>query len=370
MTIGISVKRQLKAQRDKLSGILRYAADKPDWNVVILEQGKSTPDHLDALIMLYTLASKFPQRKPTVFIDHPNSAIGRSPNILIDNHAIGVAAAKLFLQRGIPNLAAVRYTNPSETHHINARIEAFCATATAAGITADIYTPSSIAENDFLCASTAFRRWLRELPKPCGIFCYFDQQTRDVLDSCRMEHLSIPHQVALIGVDNDIDLCETTIPSLSSIQPDFEAGGYLAAKTLADLLAHRKVCKRQTYGILRVVERDSTRPLNAGGRIVSKALQLIKSSDGKLTVAGIARELNVSTSLLKIRFKEIVGHSPKEEIDLSRLAKIKNRLRDPSLSVAEIAELCHFAHPENLHLFFHRHTGLTPGEWRRQGVRS
>ena len=84
-------------------------------------------------------------------------------------------------------------------------------------------------------------------------------------------------------------------------------------------------------------------------------------------VAGLARQLNVSTALLNLRFNEILGHGPKEEIDRLRLAKVKSLLRDPSVSVAEISALCHFTFPEELHRFFRRRTGLTPTQWRTRG---
>lgn len=369
-TVGVSVIRSIKAQRDKLSGVLRYAAAKPNWNVVILEGDQASAVRLDARIVLTSRALPTLQGDddtPAVFVDIVLAANRRRPCVFIDNRAIGQAAAELFLRRGLVNLAAVRYTAGNDLIHANQRIDGFSETAAKAGVRVSVYTPASADETAFLCNSAPFRRWLRDLPKPCGIFGYFDRQTRDILDSCRLARLSIPDQVVLLGVDNETEVCEVTRPTLSSIQPDFEAAGHLAANVLDNLFSHRKVRESYSYGILRLIERESTRPMNAGGRIVSAAMRLMEAADTPPTVAGLARQLHVSTALLNRQFNAILGYGPKEELDRRRLEKVKDLLRDPSRSVAEIADLCRFVHHGDLHRFFRRRTGLTPTQWRERG---
>lgn len=368
LSIGVTVRRSAKAQRDKLSGVLRYAAGKPQWNIVILDGTTTDTISFNARIVLTgtTIAGCQGESIPTVTVDQRCTGNQQTPSVFIDNHAIGRTAADLFIRRGLANMAAVRYVGAGALHSIP-RVDEFSTVAAKAGIPVSIYTPASETENQFLCGSEAFRKWLLDLPKPCGIFGYYDRQARDILDSCRLARISIPDQVFILGVDNETDVCEVTRPTLSSIQPDFEAAGYQAAKVLDQMLSHRKVKPTYSYGILRVVERESTRPMNVGGRIVSAAMKLIQADGKPPTVAGLARQLNVSTALLNLRFNEILGHGPKEEIDRQRLAKIKSLLRDPSRSVAEISGLCHFTFPEELHHFFRRRTGLTPTQWRERG---
>lgn len=368
LKIGIQVLRDVKAARDKLSGVLRYAAAKPKWNIVILNGGEAGPVQLDARIVLTSriLENTKDLGIPTVTVDLPRIGNRQQPSVFINNHALGNEAAALFIHRGLTNLATVRYTVDDESTHSAQRVEAFSAAAAKAGIPVSIYTPKSETESQFLYYSGEFRKWLLDLPKPCGIFGFYDRQARDILDSCRLARISIPDQVFILGVDNETDVCEVTRPTLSSIQPDFEAAGYQAAKVLDQMLSHRKVKPAYSYGILQVVERESTRPMNAGGRIVSAAMKLIQADGKPPAVAELARQLNVSTALLNLRFNEILGHGPKEEIDRQRLAKVKTLLRDPSISVAEISALCHFTFPEELHRFFRRRTGLTPTQWRKR----
>ena len=369
LAIGVFVNKSVKAQRDKLSGVLRYAAENPRWNVVIHRENESTAANLDAWIILSTrgLDNLKNINVPIVTVDMFRKSGQRHPDVFIDNHEIGRMAADLFIRRGLTNLATVRSTLGTNVIHSTQRIEGFSAAAAKARIPVSIYTPASETENKFFCVSESFRKWLLDLPKPCGIFGYCDTEARDILDCCRLARISIPDQVFILGVDNETDVCEVTRPTLSSIQPDFEAAGYQAAKVLDQMLSHRKVKSNYSYGILQVVERESTRPMNAGGRIVSAAMKLIQADGKPPTVAGLARRLNVSTALLNLRFNEILGHGPKEEIDRQRLAKVKSLLRDPSLSVSEISGLCHFTFPEELHRFFRRRTGLTPTQWRTRG---
>ena len=66
---------------------------------------------------------------------------------------------------------------------------------------------------------------------------YNDSRAQTVIDACRMAHLKIPGQIQVIGVDNEVEICENTFPTLTSILPDFEGSGYLAAQLLDRMLA-------------------------------------------------------------------------------------------------------------------------------------
>src|SRR5690606_10311999 len=50
--------------------------------------------------------------------------------------------------------------------------------------------------------------WLEELPKPIGLMACNDDRGRQVLDACRASKISVPLEIAVIGVDNDELLCE------------------------------------------------------------------------------------------------------------------------------------------------------------------
>src|SRR5439155_11720978 len=79
-------------------------------------------------------------------------------------------------------------------------------------------------------------RWLAALPHPVGVLACNDVRGLQVLDSCRRIGLPVPERVAVLGVDNDVTLCELSDPPLSSIDQDLERIGYEAAALLDRLM--------------------------------------------------------------------------------------------------------------------------------------
>ena len=59
------------------------------------------------------------------------------------------------------------------------------------------------------------------------------------MEACRGAGLQVPEQAAVVGVDNDVLLCELADPPLSSVALDAERGGFEAAALLAGLMSRR-----------------------------------------------------------------------------------------------------------------------------------
>ena len=56
-----------------------------------------------------------------------------------------------------------------------------------------------------------------------------DFRGQHVLEACRVAQITVPDQVAVIGVDNDRVICDFCQPSLSSVIPAAERIGFEAA---------------------------------------------------------------------------------------------------------------------------------------------
>ena len=78
-------------------------------------------------------------------------------------------------------------------------------------------------------------QWVKDLPKPVGIFTSNDNLGVATLIACQVANFQVPEQVAVIGVDNNIDRCNSIKPTLSSIDLHPQKLG----QHLAHLLAHR-----------------------------------------------------------------------------------------------------------------------------------
>ena len=86
--------------------------------------------------------------------------------------------------------------------------------------------------------------------------------------------------------------------------------------------------------------------------------------EAELTVAKAARALGVSTALLRRRFAEAGGDSPKEVLDALRIERAKALLEAGYFSHAQIASMCGFSDVKYFRTAFRRAVGVTPSQFR------
>ena len=204
-------------------------------------------------------------------------------------------------------------------------------------------------------------RLIEALPKPVGIFAYNDVTAARVLSECRALGVSVPEQAAVIGVDNDPDICENTRPRLSSVDMDFEAAGRLATEVLSAALNGHTRLPRRTFGVRGIVERESTQEARTGSRIVAAARETLRRHYAeKLSLGQIARRLNISPRLLSLRFREITGHTVHDELEDLRLTAARRMLESRDGPVKSVAAACGFPSLENFYRRYRRRYGTTP----------
>ena len=83
------------------------------------------------------------------------------------------------------------------------------------------------------------RRWIEGLPRPLGLVSGNDLHGLRALDACRRAGLAVPEQVAVVGADDDAEVCDLSDPPLSSVTFNPERVGYEAAALLERLMAGR-----------------------------------------------------------------------------------------------------------------------------------
>ena len=183
-----------------------------------------------------------------------------------------------------------------------------------------------------------------------------------------MAHLKVPDQIQIVGVDNEKEICENTIPTLTSVLPDFEGGGYLAAKMLGEMLDGRRKPRSKVlnyYGVKKVVVRASTQDLKGGGRLVTLAREFIRLHAGeKISVKDIAAELKVSRRTLENRFRGILNCGVADVLRDERLERVASLLRETDRTATDISYDSGFSSPTYLAGLFKRTYGMTMGEWR------
>lgn len=228
--------------------------------------------------------------------------------------------------------------------------------------------PASIAaaESTQVLRTQRLGRWLKSLPKPVGLMACNDACAQQILSVCRDQEIDVPHEIAVIGVDNDEVLCELSDPALSSVALNNARIGYEAAAMLDRMLAGEKPESEEIrIAPLGVVPRRSTEMLAVDDPDVAAALRFIRNHalDG-ITVTDVLAHVMLSASTLKRRFVQHVGRSPKAEILRIQLERVKELLATTHLTLREISVLTGFHQVEWLCKVFRRKTGQTPGEYR------
>lgn len=78
-----------------------------------------------------------------------------------------------------------------------------------------------------------------------------------------------------------------------------------------------------------------------------------------------ADRLNITTHYLAKITQKTMRYSPKECIDWQIIMEIKNTLKNTELTIKEIADMFGFESSSYLISYFRRHTGVTPGNFRK-----
>lgn len=376
MRILVALDLTHQSGREHLSGFYRYADKKDNWEVRLVPSTEASylpmvrqflSDHIDGAIVKGECVAELGKairsaNVPTVIIDKPKSSSNALPDrtyICNSNENIGCAAAQFFASLG--RFAAYGFVpDPNDCEWSRIRGKAFCDSLNA------IYPEASVS-----VATSPLAEWLSALPKPTALFAAFDQCASTVLDCCHELKIKVPHDVIVLGVDDDTLICEHTRPKLSSIRPDHEGQGFAAAKELDRLFSTRKATKAKTVVCphLGITERDSTAVVPPAVHLVREAKTYIAAHalEG-IRVEEVVRHLGVSARLANLRFSQAVGHSIRDELVLRRLNEAKRLLEDTEYPQKRIAQRCGFKSTIILSHLFRAHFGKSMRDWRQDAA--
>lgn len=370
------------ASRRMIGGIMRFAATHPAWEVQLAEAHPSdrpladfigwkpdafiTDDGCHALPH-ETFTRLF--RTAVVYVNTPPRRDARktAATIRSDERALATAAAELFLRRKLLNFAFVGA--PGTEWWSEARERLFRAYLKDRNHSLHVFVPP-VSEN-WQQRERALASWLRDLPKPCGVWAAYDQRAKFVLDAARLAGLDIPEQLLVLGVDDERTICEYTTPSLSSVVPDFEAGGYQALEFLDAVVCQgQRPAKRLTtlkFGMLGIVERLSTADTNGvTRRRVAEAREFIrKNATAGIGVPAVAAAVRVSRRLLEQSFRETTGRTVLDFIQDARFEKVTQMLKETETPIEALSHFCGFRSPTHLMTLFRRRYGQTMTAYRR-----
>ena len=302
------------------------------------------------------------RRTPTVFLDRSNDQ--KALCVYSDSEEIAACAAKELLSLDCAVYTYIPWTEDLDWSRN--RGEAFARIVRMNGRKCHIFRPRTFGHEDDTYRAW-LKEWLEKAPKPLGVFAANDYIAAQVLSCAAVARIAVPGELRVIGVDNDLQICEHTVPTLTSILPDHEKAGFFAAELLADRLAHPKArLASRTFGPVAVVHRQSTNAFRRHDDRVGTALELIRrrACEG-LMARDVIAAMGTSRRLAELRFREVTGKSILEEIKAVRLERAKNLLRKTDTPVAEIAAACGYGSTEALRKIFIAEFGAAPARWRK-----
>ena len=293
-----------------------------------------------------------------------NNPLSKVCEIISDSYHASQLAANHLLERGFPNYAFVGIAD--KVWSIRRR-ESFVKHISQAGYNPHIYDPpKNKYDKEWGREQKSMAEWLLNLPKPVGLMACNDDRGRDVLEACRAAKVSVPEEVAVIGVDNDSLLCELANPPLSSVVLNAEHGGFEAAALLDRLMSGRATGQeRIVVEPLQVVTRRSTDVVALEDVEVAHALQFIHENAGRpIQVKEIVDTLGISRRTLEIRFRRAIGKSMNEKIQQAHLERAKRLLLETDLPLPKVAEAAGYNSTSYLAVVFHKAFAMTPARFR------
>ena len=373
----------LKGARSTLRGIIDYAERHGPWRLLFLEsrEGEQSFDlaKLGCDAVVAGRASRSEVRhvatlKVPVILCEPlgglmsaDTSLADFPVVRMNSRAVGVMAAKYYLERGYRAFAYIGET--LGMYWSAERRDGFVATLREAGYEAVVYDgPRGARERRRWDAERPrMMRFLKSLPRPTAVFAAMDGRARLVIDACIEVGLCVPEDIAVLGVDDDQILCRSCVPQLSSIR----TGGYRRGVRIAELvddMMHGHAVNRMTFveEPLAVVTRGSTGYDAMRDLILARALSFIRrnAATARCPTSAIAAAAQCSRRYLEKRFRTLLGVSVRDLVMREKIEHAKELLEKETMPIGEIPAACGVNCNSHLSVLFKKATGLTMREWR------
>ena len=297
----------------------------------------------------------------------------RSPgisNLTGDYFGTGVMAANFFLHKGYKSFA---YYGLTDTVWGRERGEGFKKAVYSQGY--DVYEFSNrkrIPSEKWSFDVELVSRWLQSLPKPVALFACDDYYALQITEVCKMYDISIPEEIAVLGVDNDKLLCNISDPQLSSIELDIENGGYEAGRLIHQFIENtirsviRSMEKKEIFFVDEIVAACRER-FAVSDKYIEQLLHYIDNNlRNPLPIDDLIRMLPFSRRVLEKKFKRETGTSVCQYIQELRIEKFVDLLVTTDLPLVEAAAKAGFTDYKNISRIFTKVKEMTPFQYRKR----
>lgn len=220
--------------------------------------------------------------------------------------------------------------------------------------------------------SFELKSWLSALPKPVGILACDDNLAWHITEACQQGEengMRIPHDILLLGVDNDESLCQLSCPQISSLNQQVERAGY---NTAALIEARLKLPAEERFQhpnniVVQhtcITVRESTDVfLHENPYIKRICTFILRHLNQRILVDDLVELVPMSRRLLEMTFRKEIGVSIYHYVILARIEKMKTLILNGS-SAQEAARELDMDY-KAISKTFKKMNGLSPAEYAR-----
>ena len=364
--------------RSLLRGIVRYSKENEPWvffrmpeyyrelygdDGVVNWAKKWNADAIIAQLENINI-DKISKLKVPVIIQNYRERAKTICNITGDYIKTGEIAADFFLNRGFSNFAYYGYKDMIWSRE---RADGFKSRVEEAGFQVSMLNIRNRRNEQWSFDAATVSEWLLSLPKPVALFACDDHFASQITETCKICNISVPDEIAVLGVDNDDLICNISDPPLSSIVLDVEKGGYQAACLLHQLMNKEN---EQAYDIvispLRIETRKSTEKYAVNDKHVLQIIDYIKKNyTHSISINQLKQLVPISRRELEKRFKKEM-RIPIYQFFLNyRMEQFCQSIIKNDRPLAELAMDFGFEDNRNVARRFRKYKGITPLHYRK-----
>ena len=290
--------------------------------------------------------------------------------VCLDNVRIGRIAAEHLLERGFKNFAFLKCSDYAD---IRGRETGFAAAIKEAGLR---YCCLNWDDASRKKPRLEFHAWLQqrlaELPQPLGVLAQSARRAYSLTVACQLAGISVPEQIAVVGVDNDEYTCEFGPVTITSVDTNRQELAYQGAQLL-DRLMQGETPPSEPILVppSGIVLRQSSDILAVEHTEVAKALSFVwRYYSQRIGVDDVVAATSMSRCGLYRSFEKFVGRTIRQELERTRIEHSERLLLTTSDKVSRIARLCGFGSGEQFCRVFTSLKGTTPSDFRRKHGRA
>jgi LacI family transcriptional regulator len=202
-----------------------------------------------------------------------------------------------------------------------------------------------------------------------GLLCFSDWLASLAMVALKKAGFAIPEEVAVMGLGDEELVCSVTRPQLTSVDLNQINVGQEAAALLESLMAGGTVPSEPLrIAPIGVIVRSSTQMLACEDQDVSAAVDFIESqmqAGHCPRVREVCQKVLVPRRTLDSKFVRHLGHTTADVITRAQVQVALRMLERLDTKLQDVANRAGLGSSAHLARFVRRHTGKTPGEYRR-----